>query len=110
VPRVNLRCQERFSIQAPAFISWSKRGGSRKKKREGATRNISSMGIYIVAELGPRPGSTLSFDVLLPPMKKSGPALHIKGRGRILRVDSIAGNSAIRGFAILNQELLIAER
>jgi hypothetical protein len=86
-----------------------KQGEPRKKKREGATRNISSQGIYIVAESGPRLGSTLSFDVLFPPMKKSGPALHIKGRGRILRVESIAGNSAIRGFAILNQEIFVAE-
>ncbi len=77
---------------------------------EGATLNISSMGIYIVAEPGPRVGSILSFDVFLPPLRKLARATRIKGRGRILRVEPIAGNSAIRGFAILSEEIFMAER
>jgi hypothetical protein len=91
-------------------ISWSTRGKSRKKQSEGVTRNICSKGIYIVAEPGPRLGSNLNFDISLLPVKKSAPAVYIKGRGRIVRVEPIAGNSAIRGFAILNQEISIAER
>ncbi|MBI4442291.1 MAG: PilZ domain-containing protein [Acidobacteria bacterium] len=51
------------------------------------TRDISATGIYFEFTEGIEPGSEMNFELVLPPQMTHGKPVHIRCRGKIVRVE-----------------------
>jgi len=72
------------------------RGGSRHRG-EGVTRDISTVGIYVLTEACPPVDALLQIQVQLPSAPE-GPGLQMRTSGRVVRQERIAGGEVHGGF------------
>jgi hypothetical protein len=93
---MKLRKPKRYRLEAPAHFSWEGMNGM-LLEAEGATRDISLRGIFILADLAPQPEAYVEVDVYLPSVTGSPKAVHLHGEGKVLRVEKRTG--VVQGFA-----------
>lgn len=72
---------------------------------EGRTRDLSSRGLYFLADVNLDVGTEIEIDVTLPHASPLGP-LHLHLRGRIVRVDEL---DTIKGMAAVIETWEIAD-
>lgn len=89
------RKSRRYRLDGHAFFLWEGpdgllRGGS------GTIRDISSRGIFVVADVAPPLGACLDVEVYFASLKVSGGILYLHGEGTAVRIDS--GDDGCRGF------------
>jgi hypothetical protein len=92
----------RYQLDAPVVFSWKTEGRARRVA-EGATRDISTGGIFVVSNELPPSGTELRVEVLLPPLRQGGAEGRIKTTGRVLRTNTGMGAS---GFALSGENLM----
>ena len=65
----------------------------------GATRNISTHGVYFTTDLPVAAGTSLEFSFTLPPdVNEENPA-NVAGRARVVRVEELGSSSEKLGIA-----------
>jgi hypothetical protein len=91
------RTGKRFPLELPIKIHKSEEGG----EHSGVTGNLSAAGVYIKADASLEMGSTVEFEITLPPeMTGAKEGVVIQCRGRVVRTDEPAGDSTeARGVA-----------
>jgi hypothetical protein len=89
------RTGKRFPLELPIKIHKEQEGGEHK----GVTGNLSAAGVYIRADAALEIGSSVEFEIALPP-KVTGAKENviIQCRGRVVRADE-AGSKDARGVA-----------
>ena len=94
---VELRKAKRYPLTAPTLFIWSSQNG-RLQSAQGVTRDINTLGTYVLSEVLPPVGALVQLEVVLPKMEDAGPGMHLHGEGRVLRCEY--GVSANRGFSV----------
>jgi PilZ domain len=91
------RTGKRFPLELPIKIHQSDQGGEHK----GVTGDLSAAGVYIRSDAALDLGSTVEFEITLPPeMTGAKEGVVIQCRGRVVRTDEPDGGSAeARGVA-----------
>jgi len=102
-----LRAAERFQLRLPVNFSWPLRG-QQTQTGEGLTRDISSRGLFVSAQNGPRIGANLRFEFNLTPDDVSS-AVQVEGKGRVVRVEHGLLKHRITGFAVRNLSFTVRE-
>ena len=84
------RTGKRFPLELPIKIHKSEEGG----EHSGVTGNLSAAGVYIKADAALEMGSTVEFEITLPPeMTGAKEGVVIQCRGRVVRTDEPDGGS-----------------
>ena len=97
------RCRLRFAVR----FTW--RGADKRRQRAmGFTRDISGVGLFIIAPACPPAGAALRFDLVLPPLHGKAP-IQMQGEGRVLRTESASADFGIWGFAAANESFSLSE-
>ncbi len=82
------RTGKRFPLQLPITI----REGKSSTKHKGTTSNLSAAGVFIRADASLRVGSTVEFDITLPPeVTGTSKPVEIRCRGRVVRAEGKPG-------------------
>ncbi len=91
------RTGKRFPLELPIKIHKAEAGG----EHSGVTGNLSAAGVYIRSDTAMDIGSTVEFEITLPPeMTGAKEGVVIQCRGRVVRTDEPAGGpTEARGVA-----------
>ena len=91
------RTGKRFPLELPIKIHQAEKGGEHK----GVTGDLSAAGVYIRSDAALDLGSTVEFEITLPPeMTGAKEGVVIQCRGRVVRTDEPTGGpSEARGVA-----------
>ena len=91
------RTGKRFPLELPIKIHKAEEGG----QHSGTTGNLSAAGVYIRADAALEVGSTVEFEIALPPeVTGAKDNVIVQCRGRVVRTDEPASGSAeARGVA-----------
>jgi hypothetical protein len=92
---MDLRKAKRYPLRAPVSFWWERADGILQEGR-GATLDISSLGVFIVAALSPPPGVHLELDVYLPSLSGAPKSVQLHGEGKVMRASRKGSES---GFA-----------
>jgi hypothetical protein len=100
------RTFERYSLCVPAAFTWTDERGLLQKGC-GSTRDISAQGVFVQAWLSPLTGSLLNLEVALPSGLAEFPAVTIKVRGRVVRVERPDNGKELQGFAVRHDSFVL---
>ncbi len=91
------RTGKRFPLELPIKIHKSQEGG----EHSGVTGDLSAAGVYIRSDAALDLGSTVEFEITLPPeMTGAKEGVVIQCRGRVVRTDEPSGGpTEARGVA-----------
>ena len=91
------RTGKRFPLELPIKIHKAEEGG----EHSGVTGDLSAAGVYIRSDAALEVGSTVEFEITLPPeMTGAKEGVVIQCRGRVVRTDEPAGSpTEARGVA-----------
>ena len=92
------RTGKRFPLELPIKIHKAEQGGD----ASGVTGNLSAAGVYIKADAALEIGSTVEFEITLPPeVTGAKENVVVQCRGRVVRTDEAAkdAGSDARGVA-----------
>jgi hypothetical protein len=78
-----------------------------EKRNEGRTRDISEMGVFVLASTCPPAGTQIGFEVVLSVLPRFEPQTQVEAVGKVLRVEQAGGREGRDGFAILTQNTLL---
>jgi hypothetical protein len=96
-----LRAVERFAVSLPVVLTW-RAPGRPDGLVQGFTRDISTRGMFVLADSGPIPGELLKFEIDLA-LDESTPLVLVEGEGRVVRVeDQPPPAQHPSGFAVHN--------
>ncbi len=85
---------KRYLVAEPASFRWQHSSGS-WHEGTGRTRNISGLGVYVVADSAPELGALVEVVVDVPPLKVGGPVSgRLHGKGKVLRLAEDDGFAA----------------
>ena len=83
------RTGKRFPLELPIKIHKAEEGG----EHSGVTGDLSAAGVYIRSDAALELGSTVEFEITLPPeMTGAKEGVVIQCRGRVVRTDEPAGS------------------
>jgi hypothetical protein len=108
-----LRNANRYRLCAPAFFLWIGPDGI-SHGGEGVTVDISSYGVFVMADNAPPAGVRVEVDIVIPKLEDSSPGMLLCGEGRVLRVersdDRTGFAAALQFFPEALDESLLADR
>ncbi|MBI4463260.1 MAG: PilZ domain-containing protein [Acidobacteria bacterium] len=78
------RRHHRYDLAMPLEVKPSKKAAA---SIQTITRDISATGIYFDVTDGIEPGSEIRFELVLPSQLTHGESVHIRCRGKIIRVE-----------------------
>lgn len=81
--------------------------GEIEKRSEGRTRDISEMGVFVLAGTGPPAGAEIGFEFFLPVLPRLERKTRVEAVGQVVRVEQFSGGSGC-GFAVMNRQKLLA--
>jgi hypothetical protein len=97
---IELRKATRYKVGAPALFMWAPQDG-KPQSGQGVTRDITTMGVYVMTDALPPVGARVQLDIVLPKLTDTGSGMHLHGEGVVLR--SERGDSTKSGFAATAQ-------
>ena len=96
-----LRAVQRFAVNLPVVLTW-RAPGRPNRPTQGLTRDISTRGMFVLADSGPTPGELFEFEIDLA-LDDSTPLVLVQGEGRVVRVeDQPPPAEQPSGFAVHN--------
>ena len=95
----------RYPLQVPAFFSWEDHEGI-LRHGTGRTRNISEKGAFVEAAILPPIGSSIKLHFSLPVLPDAVRNMHVKFKGRALRLEGTEQGEHASGFAIMGDEVV----
>lgn len=101
--QVELRRAIRYRLQAPVVFWWEGPGFARFQG-EGATRDISTKGAFILTSTCPPVEVIVSIKIFLPPISSGGQHMTLTTEGRVVRVEH---GGAGDGFAVSSGDFAI---
>jgi hypothetical protein len=87
----------RFAFRAPAHFRWENPDGS-LLDGQGFTRDISSHGAYVYAEIRPPVNSEVHIEIILPSVLEVHGTLRLSAKAKIIRVEPSATDEQAGGF------------
>jgi hypothetical protein len=101
---MEMRRELRYRLDVPVLFSWQ---GARHKHLhgEGATRDLSALGAFIVTSTCPPPETPVQVEVVLPSLTGRNSGIRIKGEARVIRVEHPSGSHRENGFAVVRDDM-----
>lgn len=96
------RRQTRYGIRAPVDFRWTDNTGVVLYGR-GFTRDISSKGVFVHADLQPPAMADIQIEVLFVSLTELGSRLRMKARAQVVRVEPHTTDETGGGFAVFNR-------
>jgi hypothetical protein len=93
-----LRTAPRYSVSLPVCITW-RSPGNPQRSLNAVTRDISTRGMFVVAEAAPPEGDLLEFEIDMA-LEQEAPLVLVRGEGRVVRTVRVAQQPS--GFAVEN--------
>lgn len=84
---VDRRLHSRYELTVPITFHWKGERGVRHRG-QGYTRDVSKHGVFVLTNACPPPESELRIEVHLPPLKRCGAPVEMRGRGRVVRIEA----------------------
>ncbi len=84
------RSSTRFPLELPTRVRWVEDKQTRTLHTQ--TKNMSSSGLYLLAESQNQPGARIEFEVQLPAGIVKGARVVLRGKGHLVRRDELEGN------------------
>ena len=97
----------RFRLRLAVVFSWRDEQGI-VQGSEGWSRDLSSRGIYVRADMLPPVGTAVEMNVFLPEPGYQIRAAELHAKGPVVRIDRHAGTQS-SGFAAMNHTVLLRE-
>jgi len=95
----------RYRLSLPVTLGWTD-DNRIAQQRGGFTRDVSTGGVFVMCDAPPRPGTSISLELLLPLPSASAPSLRVLGNAEVVREEQ---QPAGAGFAALGKFDLPAE-
>jgi hypothetical protein len=97
-----LRAVQRYSINLPVCVTWHS-AGVPPSSLNGFTRDISTRGMFVLADAEPAAGALLEFEIDLA-LDEVTPLVVVQGKGRVVRTQRASGSGPEQraGFAVHN--------
>ena len=83
------RSSLRFPLELPTKLRW--KDGEQVHTLHTHTTNMSSSGLYLLAGTQDPPGSIIEFEVKLPAEMTERAGVVLRGKGRLVRRENLAG-------------------
>ena len=99
--RLERREQTRYGLRAPVDFRWTDKDGVLHYGR-GLTRDISSKGMFVYADLQPPAKADIQIEVSFSSLTELGSKLRMKARAQVVRVEPRAKGEPYGGFAAFN--------
>jgi PilZ domain len=93
-----LRAVQRYSVSLPVYVTWRAQGAS-SPSLNALTRDISTRGMFVVADAEPAAGDLLEFEIDMA-LDRETPLVVVRGAGRVVRAERSSERAA--GFAVHN--------
>lgn len=95
------RKQIRFALRAPVHFRWKDKDGI-AHKGQGFTRDISSQGVFIYAELQPPPDAKIHIDILFSSLLEAHSPVQMSASAKVVRVEPISIDERTGGFVAVS--------
>jgi hypothetical protein len=96
---VERRKDIRFLLRVPVTFKWNDEQAW-PHEGSGFSRDISTAGIFVMAEICPPLGAAVEVEVLLPSLRDDAPGLRLNAPGIVLRVIETEGFASTSDFAM----------
>ena len=93
------RATRRFALRLPVSVTYSDNGGQEKTAQ---TRDVSARGICFYVDSAVEAGSNIEFTLTLPPEITLTESIHVRCKGRVVRVDNAAGSGKMAVAAVID--------
>jgi hypothetical protein len=93
-----MRSVPRYSVNLPVCVTWRPPGDA-QPPLNAITRDISTRGMYVVADAAPAHGDLLEFEIDMA-LDEATPLVLVRGEGRVVRAERDAEQPS--GFAVEN--------
>lgn len=93
-----VRMSHRYRLSCPALCRWAIADGCLQNSR-GETHDISTQGVFVLADLCPPIGTQIEIMVLLSNSDGTGVGMQLQGEGTVLRLGQ-RNPTSTSGFAI----------
>lgn len=84
---VDRRNHSRYELAVPVTFQWKGDRGVRHRG-EGYTRDVSKHGVFVLTNSCPPAESELRIEVHLPPLKRCGAPVQMRGRAQVVRIEA----------------------
>jgi len=103
----NIRNTVRYKLEVPAVFRWKDKQNGNEQNVEGRTRDISTSGAFIYAQLCPPQGVALRVDMVLATIPNSGRCIRLNAKGRVVRSEQPASGRDTGGFAVVLEQVFM---
>lgn len=93
-----LRAVQRYSVSLPVCVTWRAPGASHPPIN-AVTRDISTRGMFVIADAAPAQGDLLEFEIDMA-LDEETPLVVVQGAGRVVRTERPSDEPG--GFAVHN--------
>ena len=104
--KTSRRSSLRFPLELPARVRWMEDNQNRTLDMQ--TKNMSSSGLYLLADTQNQPGTRIEFEVKLPAAIVKGAGVVLRGKGHLVRRDELEGNR-VGLAAVIDQYQIFSE-
>lgn len=95
----------RFLLRCPAIFEWTDQRG-RQHVGAGFTRDVSTLGVFVLSTAAPPGEGTLQMQIMLPPPQPAEEGLKLQSEATVVRIESQSEGS---GFAARSEFALVGE-
>jgi PilZ domain len=103
----NVRNTVRYKLEVPAVSRWKDKRNGDEQSVEGRTRDISTTGAFIYAQVCPPEGVAVRVDMVLATIPNSVRSVRLNAKGHVVRAEQSTREKGAGGFAVVLERVLI---
>ena len=100
------RSARRFALRIPVSVA---RGEESNQSEPAQLRDVSARGVCLYLDAPIEQGSPIGFTLTLPPEITLTESIRVQCKGRVLRVDGVAGNGKMAVAAVIEEYEFLPE-
>jgi hypothetical protein len=100
------RATRRFALRLPVSVNYDTAGAHDKAAQ---TRDVSARGICFYVDSAIQAGSPIEFTLTLPPEITLTESIHVRCKGRVVRVDDNSNNGKMAVAAVIDEYEFLAQ-
>jgi hypothetical protein len=99
-PPQEKRSTRRFALRLPVSVNYSEAGAQEKGAQ---TRDVSARGICFFVDSAIESGAAIEFTLTLPPEITLTESIHVRCKGKVVRVDGADEESKVAVAAVIDE-------
>jgi PilZ domain len=99
------RATRRFALRLPVSVHY----GDNSEEHPAQTRDVSARGICFFVDSAIQAGSAIDFTLTLPPEITLTESIHVRCKGRVVRVEGGSPSSKMAVAAVIDEYEFLAE-